>query len=92
MVTTVTTTTTTTTVVAANFASVAGVVAVVALIVFLVTKELLSAARSEAIMSGADSHFAARAKLLSDKANIVIFSLLFVFAAIVISRVFEVLE
>ncbi len=92
MVTTVTTTTTTTTVVAANFASVAGVVAVVALIVFLVTKELLSAARSEAMMSGADSGLATRAKLLADKANIVIFSLIFVFAAIVLTRILEVLE
>ncbi len=92
MVTTVTTTTTTTTVVAANFASVAGVVAVVALIIFLVTKELLSAARSEAIMSGADSGLVTKAKVLADKSNIVIFSLIFVFGAIVLTRVLEVLE
>ena len=92
MITTVTTTTTTTTtVVASNFATVAGIIAVVTLIAFLVAKELLSSATVSEAASGESGGLVSKAKLLVDKSNIAIFSLLFVFAAIVTTRVLEVL-
>ena len=92
MITTVTTTTTTTTttVVAAQFATIAGIVAVVALIVFLVVKELLSSAGSDESVA-VESGFAGKAKLLADKANIAIYSLIFVFVAIVLTKIIEVI-
>ena len=93
MITTVTTTTTTTTttVVAAQFATIAGIVAVVALIVFLVIKELLSSAGSNETVTVSESGFAGKARILADKANIAIYSLLFVFVAIVLTKILEVL-
>lgn len=94
MITTVTTTTTTTTttVAAANFATIAGIVAVVALIVFLVAKELLSSTEMTGETSVESTGFAAKARMLAAKTNIAIFSLLFVFAAIVVTKVLEVLD
>jgi len=91
MITTVTTTTTTTTVVAAHFATIAGVVAVVALIIFLVMKELLSSTEADGVVSTENSGLAGKARLLADRANIAIFSLLFVFVAIVLTKVLEIL-
>ena len=92
MITTVTTTTTTTTttVVAAQFATIAGIVAVVALIIFLVGKELFSSAATDNSVS-VESGFAGKAKLLANKTNIAIYSLLFVFVAIVLTKILEVL-
>ena len=84
-------TTTTTTVVAAHFATVATIVAVVALIIFLVVKELLSSNEADGAASVEDSDSASKARLLADRANIAIFSLLFVFVAIVLTKVLEVL-
>ena len=83
--------TTVNTVVAAQFTAIAGVVAVVSLIIALVVKELLSSTEADGAVSVEDSGRAGRAKLLADKANIVIYSLLFIFGAIVLTKVLEVL-
>ena len=87
----ITTVTTTTTVVAAHFATIVGVVAIVALIIFLVMKELLSSTEADGAVSVDDSGLAGKARLLADRANIAIFPLLFVFVAIVLTKVLEIL-
>ena len=90
MITTVTTATTTIT--AAHFATMAGIIAIAGLILFLVAKELLGSAKVEAEDSTSGPAREGRAKLLTEKINIAIYSLLFVFAAIVATQVVTILR
>ena len=87
MITTVTTATTTIT--TAQFAVMAGIIAVAGLILFLVAKELLGSAKVETEDSGGNP---GKAKLLTEKINIAIYSLLFVFVAIVATQVVTILR
>ena len=85
MITTVTTTTG-----GEQFATIAGIAAVALLIAFLIVKELLSAANVDAD-SSQTSMIAQKVSLLVEKSNIVIAAMLFVFAAIVLTKVASVL-
>ncbi len=91
MITTVTTTTTTT-VATAHLATVVGSVAVVILILFLIAKELLSAAEVDSVHSVESSGWRGKSRLLADKANTPIYPLLFVFGAIVVAEVAAILQ
>jgi hypothetical protein len=90
MITTITTTTTT--VATAHLATVVGSVAVVILILFLIAKELLSAAEVDSVHSVESSGWMGKSRLLADKANIPIYPLLFVFGAIVVTQVVTILK
>ncbi|MFO8010449.1 MAG: hypothetical protein R6U89_06495 [Dehalococcoidia bacterium] len=88
MITTVTTATTTITI--AHFAAMAGIIAIAALIIFLIAKELIGSAATDTEDEG--SKWGGRAKMLTERINIAIYALLFVFAAIVVTQVITILR
>ena len=90
MITTVTTATTTIT--AAHFATMAGIIAIAGLILFLVAKELLGSAKAEIDDPDVGPIREGKTKLLTERINIAIYSLLFVFAAIVATQVITILR
>ena len=90
-VTTTTLSTTTTTMAAGNIGTVVGVVAISTLIVLLSVKELLSATEMHGQSVSNASIWSSRATLLTDKITIPIYSLLFVFAAIVATEIITIL-
>ncbi len=90
---TTTTTTTTTTAVAGQIGAVTGIIAVIALILLLTAKELLSSSSYGHQLAGtSESPWSFRASLLTERITIPIYSLLFVFTAIVITEVVTILQ
>ena len=99
-VTTVTTTTTTTTTLSTTTTTMAsgylgasiGVIAIVTLIVLLSTKELLNATEDYEYSIESATPWSLRAKLFNEKLTIPIYSLFFVFVAILVTEIITILE
>ena len=87
MMTTVTTTTTT----AASMGLGTGTIAVMTLIAFLTIKELSNSALTEDHDENDQQYKHPRLRLMAERLNIVVYPLLFIFAAIVMEKVLTIL-
>ncbi len=88
MITTVTTATTNLS--GMHLATLAGIIGIVGLIIFLIAKELIGSTNASNTVEG--SGWGVKAKILTSRVNIAIYSLLVVFAAIVATQVLAILR